>query len=459
MHRALFLFVIFSLGIGTRSWSAEPCRIRVVDSSNGWPVPLVELETTHHVRFVSDNAGIVAFDLPELMNVETWLHVRGHGYSVAADRFGYSGVRVTPRSGETLTIEVHRQLAGKRLGRLTGHGLFAESQKLGDHMDWTEQGIAGCDSVQNAVHNGKLHWGWGDTSRAKYPLGRFHMTGATTELQPLKSLEPPLRLPFHYVVDEVGMPRDVAKMPGAGPTWLSGYVSLPDRTGTQQFGATYSKIKPPLSTYEQGQCVWNDTTRTFDRRNVLWSKSASSSEPPPAPHGHAVFWKDESGQNCVLFGDPFPTLKCHATFESWSSPETWQHVVPQSKVPVRGRAESIEPHRGAIAWNNFRKKWVTVFTQKGGDASYLGEIWYAEADSPLGPWLDAIKIVTHDKYTFYNPQLHPGFVADDSPVLLLEATYTAMFSGATRPTPRYDYNQILYRIDLDDWPWDSKPSE
>jgi hypothetical protein len=385
MQRLPLVLAILSLGIGNQAWPIEPCRIRIVDNSNGWPVPLVELETTHHIRFVSDNAGVIAFDLPELMNVETWFYVRGHGYSVAKDGFGFSGVRVTPRPGETLTIKVQRRLAGKRLGRLTGHGLFAESQKLGDELDWKEQGIAGCDSVQNAIHNGELYWGWCDTLRAKYPLGRFHMTGATTALQPLGSLEPPLRLRFNYVADDQGIPRDVAKMPGDGPTWLFGYVSLPDKIGKQHLGATYSKIKAPLSEYEKGLCVWNEATKHFDRLDVLWSKSESHPKPPPAPHGHAVFWKDESNQDCVLFGDPFPTLKCPATFEAWSSPESWTHLVAQTKVPVRGQSKSIEPHRGAIAWNAFRKKWATVFTQKGGDSSYLGEIWYAEADSPMGP--------------------------------------------------------------------------
>ena len=39
----------------------------------------------------------------------------------------------------------------------------------------------------------------------------------------------------------------------------------------------------------------------------------------------------------------------------------------------------------------------------------LGEIWYAEADTPLGPWVYARKIVTHEKYSFYNPRHHPMF--------------------------------------------------
>ncbi|MCA9419238.1 MAG: hypothetical protein KC917_23400, partial [Candidatus Omnitrophica bacterium] len=74
----------------------------------------------------------------------------------------------------------------------------------------------------------------------------------------------------------------------------------------------------------------------------------------------------------------------------------------------------------------------------------------AEADSPIGPWAGAIKVVTHDKYTFYNPHLHPEFTQKGSPILLFEGTYTKSFSGNEEATPRYDYNQILYRLDLDD---------
>ncbi len=156
-----------------------------------------------------------------------------------------------------------RELPAKRLGRITGGGLFAESQKLGDESDWQEQRILGCDSVQNAVHNGKLFWGWGDTVLPNYPLGRFHMIGATTAIQPLKSLEPPIRLRYDYFTDDNGTPCNVAQMPGDGPTWLGGYVSLPDQDGRQRLVATYSKIRPPLTEYEQGLCVWNAAWRNL----------------------------------------------------------------------------------------------------------------------------------------------------------------------------------------------------
>ena len=35
--------------------AAEPCKVTIVERACGWPVPLVELRTTNHVRYVSDN--------------------------------------------------------------------------------------------------------------------------------------------------------------------------------------------------------------------------------------------------------------------------------------------------------------------------------------------------------------------------------------------------------------------
>src|SRR5215216_4340471 len=128
---------------GALASGMEPCRVEIVDKENNWPVPLVELRTNHEVRFVSDNAGVIAFDAPELMGRETWFDVIGHGYEVPEDVFGMRGVRLKPEPGKTLKVEVKRTIIAKRLGRITGGGLFAESQKLGREMDWREGGVLG----------------------------------------------------------------------------------------------------------------------------------------------------------------------------------------------------------------------------------------------------------------------------------------------------------------------------
>lgn len=444
------LILLIAVSLGTSAHAIEPCRIEVVDAANSWPVPLVELRTNHQLRFVTDNAGVIAFDAPELMGVETWFTVEGHGYGVKADGFGRRGVRLTPKPGETLTIKVNRELPAKRLGRLTGAGLFAESQKLGEHSDWPESGILGCDSVQLVEHRGKLFWGWGDTTLPQYPLGLFHMLGATTALKPLTSFEPPLELPYKYFRDAKGKPRNVAEMPGSGPTWLSGYASLPTASGDEKLVAAYVKIKNMLTAYECGLCIWDEKSRNFKLHKKLWTLSDAEPKQPLMPEGHPVLWKDKNGTQWLLVGDPFPRLKCKPTFAAWEDPSQWQPLKPQKTVLTADHGEPVIPHRGSIAWNNYRKRWVTVFTQTFGKPSALGEIWYAEADSPFGPWENAVKVVTHNNYTFYNPRLHPELTSTDSPILLFEGTYTATFADHAIPTPRYDYNQVMYRLDLDE---------
>jgi hypothetical protein len=437
-------------GLLNVSLALEPCRIEVVEKESGWPVPLVELRTTHHVRFVTDNAGVIAFDLPEMMGRETWFDVIGHGYEVPKDGFGMRGVRLVPKPGDVLKVEVTRMIVAKRLGRLTGGGIFGESQKLGRETTWQESGSFGCDSVQNAVHNGKLFWAWGDTTMARYPLGVFDMTSAVTPVQPFASFEPPVRQVYDYFRDGKGFPRGVAKMPGSGPTWISGYVSLADRSGVSHLVATYVKINPPLEAYESGLCVWNGQASRFERLRVLWTKRAGRSEKPLAPEGHPAFWTDAQGKAWVLFGDPLPKLRCPATFEAWQDPSAWQALTPQETLASARDGKPVKPHSGSIAWNAYRKRWVTVFMEHFGKPSAFGELWYAEADTPTGPWGKAVKVLSHDNYTFYNPRLHPEVTPAESPILLFEGSYTVQFADKPAPTPRYDYTQILYRLDLDD---------
>src|SRR5262249_32382911 len=115
-------------------------------------------------------------------------------------------------------------------------------------------------------------------------------------------------------------------------------------------------------------------------------------------------------------------------------------------------AETGKPvlaHTGTVTSNAYRKRWVLVCVEQFG-SSFLGEVWFAEADTPLGPWAYARKVATHDRYSFYNPKQHPYFDKEGGRVIFFEGTYTHTFSGNLEQTPRYDYNQVLYKLDLDD---------
>jgi hypothetical protein len=92
-----------------------------------------------------------------------------------------------------------------------------------------------------------------------------------------------------------------------------------------------------------------------------------------------------------------------------------------------------------------------IVVESSGKSSYLGEVWYAEADTPVGPWAYARQVVTHDKYSFYNPTHHRYFDQDGGRLIYFEGTYASTFSRPKEmATPRYDYNQVMYRLDLDD---------
>ncbi len=442
-----------SLTLASLALAALPCRIQILDQENGWPVPLVELTTTHNVSFWTDNAGVAAFDLPDLMGGETWLTVNSDGYEAPADGFGYRGFRFTPKPGGAFTFKVKRTSIAKRLGRITGGGLFGESQKLGERLDWKESGVLGCDSIQTATHKGKLFWLWGDTALAGYPLGLFHASSATLPLKPLARFQPPLALNLTYFRDGKGQPRNVANLfpDDPGPTWLGGTVSLRDAGGQSHLVATWTKIEPPMSSYRIGLCEWDEAALNYRSLKTLWEKKSGAPEPSLIPMGHASFWKDSSGKEWLLFGDPFPSIKMPASYEAWKDPSTWQKVeTPEFLVSRDGG--KVKPHRGSIAWNAYLKRWVAIFCEIGGKPSPLGEIWFSESQSPFGPWGKAVKVLSHQKYTFYNPLIHPNLTPEGSPILLFEGTYSQMFSDSPSKTPRHDYNQILYRLDLDD-PW------
>jgi hypothetical protein len=112
--------------------------------------------------------------------------------------------------------------------------------------------------------------------------------------------------------------------------------------------------------------------------------------------------------------------------------------------------KTVIAHGGSVYWNAYRNRWVMIAVESFGSTSFLGEVWYAEADAPLGPWVYARKIVTHNKYSFYNPKQHPMFDKENGRIIYFEGTYTTTFSGNDNPTPRYDYNQVMYRLDLED---------
>lgn len=469
--------------------------ITVVDEQTGRGVPLVELRTVHGVRSWTDSNGVVAFHEPGLMDQQVFFHVASHGYEFPKDGFGYRGKALNVESGGSAKLMIRRVNIAERLYRVTGGGIYRDSVLIGAKVPLKEPVlnglVLGSDSVLNAVYRGKLYWFWGDTNRPAYPLGNFNVPAATSRLPSDGGLAPDRGVDLNYFVDAKGFARPVMAMPGTGPTWLTALVVLPDEKGRERMYGSYVKVKPPLDVYARGLAVWDDARNQFEQVSEVDMKS------PIFPSGHA-FRHTDDGVDYVYFAHPFPLTRVRADarhflrpeeYETWTCLQAgtrledgrldrdannrlryaWRKNTPavgpgeQLKLIARGKmkvnegfllrdrdtGKPLQAHGGSVYWNEYRKRWVMLVVQSAG-TSFLGEMWYAEADNPVGPWAYAVKVATHDRYSFYNPKQHPMFDAEGGRVIFFEGTYTHTFSGNSDITPRYDYNQMMYKLDLSD---------
>jgi len=474
-------------------------EIRVVDAATGRGVPLVELETVNNLKFVTDNAGRVAFQEPGLLGQEVFFTVRSHGYELPKDGFGLSGIRVRPRVGTPVEIRITRRMVAERLCRLTGEGLYRDSLLLGYKAPLAASahpgGVAGQDSVQAALYHGRVYWFWGDTAPLNYPLGSFRTAGATSALQ--DSCDPAGGFSFDYFTDPAtGFVRAMIPMSERpdGVVWVDGVVVVPDDKGRDRLICHYSRRKGLEEELEQGIALFDDDKAVFTT-----VKQLPLGETWRRPSGHPVIYSD-GGVSYLLFGDQNPNVRVPFTLKDVLDPTRYEAFTcaratrdgspagpdlgsagrpvwrwQKALAPTGSKDEfdwikagKLKPeharfcpadalalsdrvllHSGTVNWNEYRRRWVLIACQAGGKSSYLGEVWYSEALQPTGPFSVAVKVLTHDRQTFYNVCHHPFLDRDGGRMIYFEGTYTSMFSGNPENTPRYNYNQLLYRLDLE----------
>ena len=453
-------------------------QIQVVDGQTGRGVPLVELETVNHLRFVTDSAGRVAFNEPGLAGQTVFFYVRSHGYEFPKDGFGFAGTRLKIEPRGKAVIKVKRLNVAERLYRITGEGIYRDSILLGEKTPLAEPlgsgQVSGQDGALMAPYRGKLFWFWGDTSRLKYPLGHFWTSGATSERPGSGGLDPAEGVNLRYFADAEGFSRPVCRLGvKEGPVWIDGLLTLADETGRERLVCHYAHMKSLDEMLDHGLAVFNDDKAVFEK--IAGFKLGDRSR---CPHGHPIRRREADG-DYLYFGNPFPVTRVRADLKQLADPagyEVWTRggwkreanpfdavaertLIKAGKLkPDEARFQPVdvdtgkplEMHYGSVCWNGFRKRWVMIAPARGGGPSFLGEVYYAEAPELTGPWLRAKKIVTHDQYTFYNPVQHPFFDQAGGRVIYFEGTYAETFSGNPVATPRYDYNQIMYRLDLAD---------
>ncbi|MCP4710899.1 MAG: hypothetical protein GY869_19935, partial [Planctomycetes bacterium] len=495
MKLFLFISAIFLLFMGTtQAQSNNYFKIKVIDQSTGRGVPMVELETLNSVRYVTDSNGLVAFFEPGLMDRPVYFRVLSAGYKFArpTDRFGHRGVTLQTVSGDSAVIELRRVNIAERLYRVTGAGIYRDSYLLGEPVPIRQPVINGLvlgqDSVLETIYRGKVFWIWGDTFKSDHPEGNFSISAATSELSGQGGLDPGYGVDLNYFVDSTGFSKPMIDIPGPGFVWFDWLLRLKDN-GAEKLVAKYARVNELFGNYERGIAVFNDTTEMFERYKQV---------PAWLPEFHSTvhpFLADVNGDELFYFtvmfdfrrvkprlddlADPgaYESFTCLETAEiydkdnpnlerdpdgkliwGWKKNTGTIDLKRQNELIAAGHlqadegwvqlrdiktGELLEVGRGSIYWNQFRERWIMLAGKS------VGEIWYAEGDTPVGPWVYARRVVKHDRF-FYNPTQHPAFDQDGGRLIYFEGTYTIMFSGNPIKIPRYEYNQLMYRLALDD---------
>ncbi len=449
---ALVLTVAVAPGFAEKSpnrWFA----IQVVDAQTGRGVPLVELRTTYNARYYTDSNGVVAFGEPGLTGQKVYFHVQSHGYEFPKDGFDNAGVSLDVEAGKTTQIKIQRRNIAERLYRLTGAGIYRDSVLAGrpvaSRQPLLNAQVTGQDSAMAVVWRDRIWWFWGDTNRLRYPLGLFHVSGATSLLPGRGGLSPEVGAELQYFVDRQGFSRAMCPMERPGAVWIEGLLVLPDASGRECLVARYTCMKSLGEMLEHGLIAWDEKAEEFEKIVKF-----DLDQPWRCPRAHPIRVRD-GGSDYFLFPTPYATTRVKAQWDrlvEQSSYEAFTCLTPgthyekgSAKVErdSQGRAvyawkpntgpltaaqerelivakllrpeearfqprdvetgKAIELHSGSIQRNAYRKKWILIAVELGGSSSLLGEVWYAEADTAL-----ALALGPQDHHARQVHLLQPG---------------------------------------------------
>ena len=444
----------------------------------------------------------MAFDEPGLFNRKVFFTITSHGYEVDKDGFGYRGKALEVTEGGSADIVIRRLNIARRLYRVTGAGIYRDSVLTGDAVP-----------IREPLLNGKV-FGPGQRGQRGLPgkdplvLGRHQPARLSARQLPRAGRHLRAARPGGTRARGRRRPELLPRRPRVRPADRPDARRGPDLdlgTGRPQ-GSRRHASGCSRSTPRSARCSRSTSAGSPSsiRKHSGSRRSPSFPKPPHTagefPDGHPFLHQDQ-GVEYIYYATPYPLVRVPADPEQlknvasceaftclqaghpavatavrprcrtatlrygWKTNTQLLRQDQQTKLIVSRRIKPDEAllnlrdidsgkvvvaHGGSVYWNAYRRRWVMITVESYGSTSFLGEIWYAEADTPLGPWVYARKIVTHDKYSFYNPKQHPMFDKDGGRIIFFEGTYTTTFSGNPDPTPRYDYNQVMYQLDLSD---------
>jgi hypothetical protein len=410
----------------------KPFAIHVVDSITGRGVPLVELRTASQRAWYTDSNGVAAISDSWCMGREVFFQIHSHGYTFEETGIvDGPGKKLLVESGGRVVLRIRRDNLAERMYRITGAGIYADSVELGLPVSIREPllnaKVTGQDTAVSIPYRGRIYWFWGDThGPANW---NFNVAGATSAMQ----TDPERGIDLDYFKDANGFAKTMLPIDRPGPVWIEGLMTVRDATGRDRLVATYTRVKDLSTMAERGVAAFDDTANEFRVLAQFEGKRGHrSSHPVRIVENGKAWWylyptyRVADDWNAIQREDSYEAWVCEGSTCNWKA---GARFVPAGDV-------------GSIAWNAYRKKWVSI-SGAGGD------VYYAEAERPVGPWTCRTKVVTHDHYNFYNPVHHGFFDRDGGRIIYFEGTYTKAFVNGGIPTPLYDYNQILCKLSLD----------
>ncbi len=473
--------------------------VRVREETGEQPASLRE--------FLTDSSGLVAFHDRALWQE---LGFCGEGpparLAFTLESHGYRtrhAVEVDVCKGGRVTLELERLQYAERRYRVTGAGIHRDAVLLGlptpIEKPLLNAEVPGQDTVQTTLYDGRLFWLWNDTNLLS--AASFHTTAAFSALLDAegKRISPERGIDLDYIDTDADGRADITAQlaPRNEMTWILSLAAVP-RSDTRPGGsrerlyAVY--VKPQGEKPRHGLASFDDETQRFVE---IDGSLAPVDEMRVVPSGHTYRLAHDDGEY-VYFQNSVRVLARESHIEDLERYESFTPLVPDGaggfrldrvnggvryawradtptvgghpaaaglragerlfghlrtpdlarftvhRFPEAARRQTPEAFFGSTAWNEHRGRFIRFM-----GTIFIVEMWYAEADTPLGPWVYLRKIVQQDMPSpanvLYLPRHHPYF--DDGSLVYVEGT----FVGTEKElSPRYSYNQLMFALDLDD---------
>ena len=201
--------------------------------------------------------------------------------------------------------------------------------------------VFGQDSVLNAVYQGKIHWFWGDTNRPDYPLGNFHVPGATSDLPGQGGLEPEVGVNLSYFLDDQGFARPTAADARRGTDLALGTRSF---SRINKHASECSRSTPRSA--RCSKCTSVGLSSSIRRPSGSIKSLSFPRRPSIAgefPDGHPFLYRDH-GVEYIYYATPYPLVRVPADPERLkdvASCEAYTCLKPGTRLA----AAAIRPRR------------------------------------------------------------------------------------------------------------------